>query len=605
MAIDLKQIVHEQSVRSDFPPQLFGVSWGIARLGSYALPSETITCGSFAAAIFLFGALSVTEATRFFFRLTFTPVWFSCPAFAIALFIAWRGSMRPGPRLPRVWALLLTVVNAALLLSGVYALNGKATLPEYLRNPYPLHAMALSAAVGTVMLLPRLYPMHPLKALVQTIAPLALTAVLIVTIPACVQFLKTQMESERQTLTSMADNLSAAALRLRAAARFPYSDPELLRAFALNRERVEAALAGIKDPPEKLSLPDPTRWEAARILEEDGFMPPGQLEKAARDLIDAVHAVIVSNLVPELRTGRYLPDGSALDQYILNDDWAKRRRERPPMFGPAGEIGVGYYSNAGKWLAHINALSSGKTKGYYQARMAAVDGRREELSKRASTYWWADLLTLRHGSQPRPPLNLSEVFETPLGTDAKAMAEVSYWAGLTWAGAFRLAKAGICRQQRWGIENLRDIPAPDDSLSEAQRASGRIYRLGVRYDAYATIQCYGYHAPINESPTPLVIELRLDYVAKDLESRGDGPCEAACWRNPQLPGNTTVTRLDLYVDAPVSPNDEPGYASGVWQAFSRSIGHVDGGAIRPAAGPRVIPQSQDQKVVWVRIRPGD
>src|ERR1019366_8623100 len=101
-----------------------------------------------------------------------------------------------------------------------------------------------------------------------------------------------------------------------------------------------------------------------------------------------------------------------------------------------------------------------------------------------------------------------------------------------------------------------------------------------------------YHAPIDESLTPLVIELRLDFVAKDLESRGDGPCENVCWRAPQLPGNTTVTRLDLYVDVPASLNNEPSYASNVWQAFSRSVGRVDEGAIRPAGVPRVISQSQ-------------
>src|ERR1035438_8803718 len=99
MGAHLKREPHQEWLLDGGPPELFQVARGLGTLGAWALPAETVSIVSMAAMGLLFLSVSATEATRFFFRLTFTPLWFSVPAAALTFFVAWRGSRRPGPRL--------------------------------------------------------------------------------------------------------------------------------------------------------------------------------------------------------------------------------------------------------------------------------------------------------------------------------------------------------------------------------------------------------------------------------------------------------------------------------------------------------------------------
>jgi hypothetical protein len=142
---------HEESAaRPGYPPTLFGATKGIGALGSFALPSETISATSLVVLAVLMGVLSYGEDTRFFFRLTYSPMWLSGPAALLCALIAWRGSLRPGPLAPRVWVLLLGVANLALFGVGVYV-RFAPRLPSYLLDPFPFHAIVLSSAVAAAV----------------------------------------------------------------------------------------------------------------------------------------------------------------------------------------------------------------------------------------------------------------------------------------------------------------------------------------------------------------------------------------------------------------------------------------------------------------------
>ena len=168
MSADIVEPVHREAVTTRTPPMVFGAVRGLARLGTLALPSETISFASLATGAVLFGLLSFSETERFFFRMSswWLPLALSTGAFAVSAFIAWRGSLRPGPVGPRWWALALTMANAVLALAAAAA-GLLLTVPRWLADPYPLHALSLSAALATVVLIPRLIPTHPLRSRVQ------------------------------------------------------------------------------------------------------------------------------------------------------------------------------------------------------------------------------------------------------------------------------------------------------------------------------------------------------------------------------------------------------------------------------------------------------
>jgi hypothetical protein len=597
---------HRELVRQDYPPHLFGAARHVGRIGSLALPSETITVASIGAAALLFGIVSFSEATRFFFRLTFSPLWFTIPAFLLSWLIAWRGSKRPGPILPRIWALSLMLLNLAACLAGLWLEGFPHSAPAILRDPYPLHAVAFAGAIATAVLLPRLYPMHPLKRLVQTIAPLSLGVVLAVTVIPVILFMNWEMNAERQTIQTMSARLNAAAVRLKDAASFPYSAGSL-RQFRQNRDRIESTLAILRESPDGVSLPDATRWRAAGILERDGKIPPGALEKSAIDLIDAVHSVVTEGRIPELRTGRYIPYGQNLDRYQANDEAARRPHGEVPLFEPPAGIGAVYYRGASAWFTHIAPLGRFQTGDHYHARMADIEGHLSELADRAPTRWWAEMMKPRTGRAPE--FNLAPAFETRLSEKLNPLADVRSWSGLRWGSFLAAQRSAPCRVLQQYLLNEQPIPAPPESLTDEQRQSGHVFYLGVKYDAKAAAQCFAYDPPADGSNAPLVVELRLFYEAKGQQSLTSRPCDAEnlrikgagrCW-SLSMPSDAMPDHFALFVDVPPDRAGQANYPQTVSQAFTNSVDRLNAGPVQ-AAAPQVIPQGGEQQVVSIEFQ---
>jgi hypothetical protein len=571
----------------------------LGKLGSWALPSETISIVSAVALLVLFALISATELTRFFFRLSYTTLWLSVPAAAISLYIARVGSYRPGPILPRIWSAALSTLNVLLCLVGAYVLLVGDRAPVSLREPYPLHPLALSGLVGAIVLLPRLYPMHPLKAWVQTIAPACLGVILCVSIPLVVLFLQSKSASERQTVLKMGDAIRQIVPRLRVAAEYAYSDTVLLRNPRPFRDRTEAALSVLREDPQALQLPDETRWSAVGVLERDRQLKPGELERLSDDLIDVVHDLLVATQIPEIRSGRYIPYGASLERYMLSDDDSKRRNE-PLPFGPGASIASVYFPGASAWYNHIKPLSLNQTEAHYNARMADIDDRLDHLSGKTATLWWVPLMKPRVTAAVRPKLDLSTVFETPLGP-AKPMADLQFWTTTNWGGAMKIVRSGACRLVRSKASNPRPIEASADSLTQFQRESGRKFFSGAQYDWDGTVQCFAYHAPIDETAAPLVIELRLTFQEKDLTANAASPCETTCW-TLRAATDATPKTVELFADIPPSRAGQSGYPSEVTQAYSNSAERLNGSAVQPVAPPGAVEQSPNQKVVRIRLK---
>lgn len=595
----LKREPHQESLRDGGPPELFQVKRGLGTLGAWALPSETISIVSMVAMLVFLVIVFATEATRFFFRLSFSPAWFSISAAALTFLIAWRGSSRPGPRLPRIWALCLTALNVVFSLAALAVLLLRARSPEFLRDPFPLHGLALAGAVGAVVLLPRLYPMHPLKSLVQTIAPISLGVVLCISILPVVLFMRSQMAAERDTLVNMASNFRRITKRLLQAAEYPYSDPGLLRNPRSRRDELDAVLSILRESPRQLSLPDATRWKAAGILERDGQLKPaGDLLNAANSLIDAVYRVFAADQIPEIRSGRYLAYGQAPEKYFLADDEAKRKGE-PLPFAPGASIGSTYFPGAAKWIKHIEPLAQYDTAGHYQAVMAEVPARLERFSSRVSTAWSADLLDPNERSSPQ--MRLSELFDKPLGqATRKPLGDLNYWSGLTWSAFLKTARDTRCRIIRSRPFNDRLIDAPPERLTQEQRESGRKFYSGVTYDWEGAGQCFAFNASVGAAPAPIVVELRLQFEIKDKVLQGGSLCGGRCWVL-HAPGEATVQAVDLFVEIPPERAGQSTYLNEVWEAYRSSVERVNSVTIQPVQPPAESLQGP-QKMVRVRVK---
>lgn len=105
---------HSESLSHRCPQLLDGIKlWELP--GSIALPAETISLVSMFALATCLAVLLRTEATRYFFRLSFHPAILAAPASLLGWYIAWRGSLRPGPIAPRLWAASLAIIDTALV----------------------------------------------------------------------------------------------------------------------------------------------------------------------------------------------------------------------------------------------------------------------------------------------------------------------------------------------------------------------------------------------------------------------------------------------------------------------------------------------------------
>ena len=116
--------------------------------------------------------------------------------------------------------------------------------------------------------------MHPLRALVQTIAPISLALAIGISITSLLWLVKREMNRERQVILGMAQQLDGRTRELRRMAETHWATKQTIQSEDLA-------------PPRKLSLPDGQRWEAARILTNEGLLPAGELGRSALDLISA------------------------------------------------------------------------------------------------------------------------------------------------------------------------------------------------------------------------------------------------------------------------------------------------------------------------------
>jgi hypothetical protein len=544
--------LHKEAVTPLTPPTVFGATRGVYRFLTFGLPSEMISLFSLMAGAALFAILSLRETERFFFRMPtwWSPLSLSIPALLFSLLIAWVGSRRPGPLLPRVWVAFLAAVNASFIVVEL-ASGMMKTPPLWLVDPFPLQPLALSAAVSTFVLLARvLFRTHPLNHSVQLIAPVSMFFFLLVAGGVSWRYVTQQVDAERHTLETLASRLDMASTAMRAAAHFDYStDGEEDEEQQL---RVESALNRLIVP-DRLSLPDSRRWAAASVLERGGQLPPGRLTQSVHDLIDAIAEVMTPDMLPEVRGARFGWDNRN-EKYVESPN---RRFER------SADIVLRYYTSAAAWLPILERVQQGPVNDYASARQRDVDNRIRELRKYATTAWIAMRLT-GDSNAVRPPGTLADVLNTALAEAAQPIGNVPVWQGLGWRRSRDLARATgpTCEVTRPLEKDVHLIPVPDDQLTDEERLAhehGTSYYMGRQFTARSMMRCFAYHAPYNGATDPddlIVVEFRVIYEQHRQLSSSTHCQGLPCGSGIVLPDSTVPQSVTLIVDVPGNISDK-------------------------------------------------
>lgn len=566
MTVESVDPVHREVVAAHTPPTVFGAVRGLGRLGAFALPSEMISIASLATAVVVFATVTVRESQRFFFRMPawWVPLLFSLPAVLLCLLIAWRGSKRPGPTSPRWWVMGLIVVNAMLVLAELAA-GLLPRVPGWLSDPFPLHALAVSGAVGSVVLLPRLIRAHPLHYRVQLLAPLSLGGAVAIAWILSSIYIDHEIDAEKHTLETMAAGLDEAKAGLLQAVHFDYTATDIDSGDE-DMRRTEATLAGMVMPA-LLPLPDSRRWQAAGVLERSGNLPPGRLERAVRDLIDAVTATTAPDALPVLRVGRFQWNGDSA-AYVPTPE---------ADFERAADLILRYHATARTWLPTLDRLQPGVVAGQARSAQQEISDRIARLRRHATTAWVAMHMT-KGKLGVDPPGGLTEVLGAPLSEVARPIGDMAFWMALPWRRTPSLrGDDGSCQQVRPRVTNRQLIPAPDDLLTEEQRFEQQegfaTYYIGQRFDALGMVRCFAYHPPFGAATDPddlIVIELRLTY-AVHRELRAAAPCLGLpCGSGPVLPASTTPSTVVVLIDIP-SGIAEQGYSDAVSGALQAAL----------------------------------
>ncbi|MBL8213838.1 MAG: hypothetical protein JNK87_24180 [Bryobacterales bacterium] len=463
----------------------------------------------------------------------------------------------------------MILLNAVLVSLGAAKVQLGAGSPGWLREPWPLDPLAVAGLVGSILLVPRLYPMHPLKALVQKIAVYLLTGWMLVTVPMVIYLVRSQMEVERNVILAMAGALDKAAEELQKAATFPYKSDSEIRAYLESPSRADAAMVGLQKNPALLALPDARRWEAARILEQEGQLEPGRLASAARNFMDALHAALTTEQIPVLRTGRYVLNENM--EYVRNDAYY-RKQPKAPKFSPGAEIATKFFGRLHRWLKHSELLATGPESEYYAQRVAAIaDTQKQAFSEGVTTRWWGQML--RASTRPE----FSELLETPLYQNGTAMGRLDFWRTSTWDAFSKtsLAVQGPCRIMNGPGPRVELAPAADEALDDRQRTDGRTYLVPVKFDRAKTVQCFGYLPAERAADSPLVVELKATYSVTGRPILNGRPCPAGrCPTVWGLPEDAPVTELALVVHVPPS-HDANKLGQEVVKAISASAGRLE------------------------------
>lgn len=157
----------------------------INHLGTLAPPSVMLTWTSIFAGFVIFSWLQSNDVLRVWFTIKspggleddrlFTLLLVGITAFLTWL-IAWICRRRPGPRLPRLWALSL-----ALAASVLFVLQSRL-LPWEFSTPL-LDSASVACFASALSLLPRLGRLHPNSPWTQRVAPWSLALVLALLLP--------------------------------------------------------------------------------------------------------------------------------------------------------------------------------------------------------------------------------------------------------------------------------------------------------------------------------------------------------------------------------------------------------------------------------------
>jgi hypothetical protein len=444
---------------------------GLWHAGGWALPSTTLSFASATVLVFVTAYLLRNPEMRALFLLP-SP-WGPVTALAAAVLaggVAWQGRVRPGPFLPRLWALSLAVLGVALAVAIPVA-TGDPRAPA-------LHAAAVGAFGAALTLLPRLGRLRPTSPWLLRLAPVSLGITLLLVLPAASAVGSRVLGAQQDRVAAQIAALHRSAGLVRSVAGEDWQHlSEHATASAQEVERLKALHPGEV-------ARDRDLWRVAAVLDREGQLAEGvvDLQSALVYALDPARTPKVSSLrAPSLYWAH--PPGET-------GAW----RESGSFLGLSAIVGS-YHHEIGRLLLEVTVPGPAErpTLAGASARLAA--GRAAaEAHLRAAFASWSDRWvvfevpgheTLVAGDR----LPLVDVLRSPLavdGADSPSAGELYRLSRLPLAAAADLAKRSpACHQHTY---------------SEGEH---QLFR----------VDCYSYAPRAADAGAELAVELRLVYQA--------------------------------------------------------------------------------------------
>jgi hypothetical protein len=462
---------------NELPDPLGGIPWHV---GSWALPSTTLSIAS--AVVLALVAIYLQRSPELRALFLLPAPWGLVTAAAAAILagcVAWKGRARPGPLVPRLWALFL-VVSSSVLAVALLAQGGSPGRPR-------LHAVAVGALGAALTLLPRLGRLRPTSRWLLSLAPVSLVITLLLAVPAANAVESRVLAGQRDRVAARIGELHQWAEVVRTVAGHDW--PRLadhVTASAQEVEKLQALRPG--DVAHDRDL-----WRVAAVL--------GQEAKLAQGLVDLQSAVVAAfNPV-------HTPKVSSFKEPSLYWDHPQEApgtwRESGSFAGLSGIVGS-YHREVGRLLAEITVIQPAESP-----TLAALAGRLEAGRAQAAAYLrtvlgtWSDAWV---------------VFEVP-GHDALVVGDRQPLAEVLRSPLLAIQARSLTAGDLYRLSRL-PLGAAADLPRRSPGCHARSYREGERQ--YFRVDCYSYAPRSVDAGAELSVELRLVYQSAPPGALADG-----------------------------------------------------------------------------------
>lgn len=221
-----------------------------------------------------------------------------------------------------------------------------------------------------------------------------------------------------------------------------------------------------------------------------------------------------------------------------------------------------YYYLAAAWTPTLDRFLGGPLDALAQQSRNAITTKMADFNSASETWW------LAHLHHQDDAADWSRFFILPLGREGLSFAHLSRWATIPFGEARTFARQTITSASRgrsYSEEHgstLKEIP-DEEHPGETKQIEVKLYDVKHVFDYFS-------YYPGAEDESPLVVGLRLAYVAKQREQRF-------------ISGSANPTGLQLWTELPATAPDRGRFVAAMVRGLTDAV-RQDGGSIVAEGG---------------------